>query len=196
MPSVACGPSIPTYASPKARSWVAHLIVAEHAQQPPVELVRPADGDAIEATGALRHLGEIGVGRGMGRRPADIFVDAVVHDDHGEIRWPLLSERAHDAGVEQDRPVALDGDDAPMRQRDRSPSAVVVTDPRIPVKNVLSAGLWFHQSSQVWPIDVVGRSSLVATCAMWRMASILCIGGTSTHSPVNTMATGQLLESA
>src|SRR5262245_29933316 len=57
-----------------------------------------------------------------------------------------------------------------------SPSAVVVTEPRIPVKNVLSAGLWFHQSSQVWPIDVVRRSSLVMTCAMWRMTSILCIG--------------------
>src|SRR6267378_5352446 len=58
-----------------------------------------------------------------------------------------------------------------------SPSAVVVTEPRIPVKNVLSAGLWFHQSSQVWPIDVVRRSSLVTSCAIWRMASILCIGG-------------------
>src|SRR5215467_9488509 len=58
-----------------------------------------------------------------------------------------------------------------------SPSAVVVTEPRIPVKNVLSAGLWFHQSSHVWPIDVVRRSSLVTTCAMWRMTSILCIGG-------------------
>src|SRR5215467_445163 len=57
-----------------------------------------------------------------------------------------------------------------------SPSAVGVTEPRIPVKNVLSAGLWFHQSSQVWPIDVVSRSSLVTTCAMWRMTSILCIG--------------------
>src|SRR5215470_14239861 len=58
-----------------------------------------------------------------------------------------------------------------------SPSAVVVTEPRIPVKNVLSAGLWFHQSSQVWPIDVVSRSSLVTTSAIRRMASILCIGG-------------------
>src|SRR5579871_360914 len=57
-----------------------------------------------------------------------------------------------------------------------SPSAVVVTEPRMPVKNVLSAGLWFHQSSQVWPIDVVNRSSLVTTSAMWRMTSILCIG--------------------
>src|SRR5262245_34535195 len=56
-----------------------------------------------------------------------------------------------------------------------SPSAVVVTEPRITVKKVLSAGLWFHQSSQVWPIDVVSRSSLVTTCAMWRMTSILCI---------------------
>src|SRR5262249_49330047 len=57
-----------------------------------------------------------------------------------------------------------------------SPSAVVVTEPRMPVKKVLSAGLWFHQSSQVWPIDVVSRSSLVTTCAMWRITSILCIG--------------------
>src|SRR5215813_3509899 len=57
-----------------------------------------------------------------------------------------------------------------------SPSAVVVTEPRMPVKKVLSAGLWFHQSSQVWPIDVVSRSSLVTTFAMWRMTSILCIG--------------------
>src|ERR1700722_15100909 len=56
------------------------------------------------------------------------------------------------------------------------PRAVVVTDPRIPVKNVLSAGLWFHQSSQVWPIEVVRRSSLVTTCAIRRMTSILCIG--------------------
>src|SRR5215471_21304361 len=56
------------------------------------------------------------------------------------------------------------------------PRAVVVTEPSIPVKNVLSAGLWFHQSSQVWPIDVVRRSSLVTTCAMWRITSILCIG--------------------
>src|SRR5215831_19211868 len=58
-----------------------------------------------------------------------------------------------------------------------SPSAVVVTEPRIPVKKVLSAGLWFHQSSQVWPIDVVSRSSLVTPCAIRRMTSILCIGG-------------------
>src|SRR5215471_514747 len=57
-----------------------------------------------------------------------------------------------------------------------SPRAVVVTDPRIPVKNVLSAGLWFHQSSQVWPIDVVSRSSLVMTSAIRRITSILCIG--------------------
>src|ERR1700730_3470011 len=33
---------------------------------------------------------------------ATIFVDAVVHDD-GEVRRPLLSERAHDAGVERNR---------------------------------------------------------------------------------------------
>src|SRR5215467_14568462 len=58
-----------------------------------------------------------------------------------------------------------------------NPSAVGVTDPRIPVKNVLSAGLRFHQSSQVWPIDVVKRSPLVTTAAIWRMTSILCIGG-------------------
>src|SRR4029453_11189062 len=70
---------------------VAHLIVLEHAPELPVELTRLPGGDTIETPGAFRHLGEVGVGGGVGRRTADVFVDSVVHDDHGEVWGPLLS---------------------------------------------------------------------------------------------------------
>src|SRR5579885_2698748 len=57
-----------------------------------------------------------------------------------------------------------------------NPRAVDDTDPKMPVKNVLFAGLRFHQSSQVCPMEVVTRSFGVITCDIALIASNLFIG--------------------